>query len=425
MPAAVRSPVTPAACVRASLTWLVRWPIEAWRTRVLASIPVFLLAMLAGIFYVGLANRLWRGTEPPNDFDALWLWSVMVHSVPHPMALYAPDRVAAFMHAAWPDIQGPYPFAYPPSFLLLIWPLALGPAKLAYLLWTGISLIAYLAAAAEAPWRRPIVLLLLFAPATGVAIEAGQDGLLLAALLIGGCRLVRQRPLLGGILLGLASWKPQFGLLVPLALVAAREWRAIASATATVLASVVASSVAFGWAMWPRWLAALLYLFGFVAGQARLHALAPTVVASLHMLGAGALVRDVAQIAAFLLAAAGVWYCWRRGTDRLAAAALLAGCFLATPYAFFYDLPILMGAVVAVVLERVEAEADFGLVELIVLLGGVMLAGLIVKARGPVPWTVFLMPPVFAVIVARAWRLDRAQRRAHARPPAPAACRPA
>ena len=110
------------------------------------------------------------------------------------------------------------------------------------------------------------------------------------------------------------------------------------------------------------------------------------------------------QAAAALLAAAGVWYCWRRGPRRLGVAALLCGCFLATPYAFFYDLPLLAGALVALLAERVEARAAFTLAEVPVLLGAAMLAGLIVKANAGVPWGLLVLPALFALIVVRSAR---------------------
>jgi hypothetical protein len=58
-----------------------------------------------------------------------------------------------------------------------------------------------------------------------------------------------------GVFSGCLSYKPQFGILYPVALVAARQWRAIAGATATIVLLVSASIAAFGmsaWAEFPR-----------------------------------------------------------------------------------------------------------------------------------------------------------------------------
>jgi hypothetical protein len=60
----------------------------------------------------------------------------------------------------------------------------------------------------------PLVLAALLAPTTTINIVAGQSGFLLASLVIGGLRVMRIYPVLGGILLGLATYKPQFGILI-------------------------------------------------------------------------------------------------------------------------------------------------------------------------------------------------------------------
>ncbi|MBW4093260.1 MAG: DUF2029 domain-containing protein [Proteobacteria bacterium] len=416
-------PAPPAACPvapptwswRAGLAWLLHWPARAPRTGRLAAVALVLPTMLAIQFYVHLGRGPWTGYRPFGDFFAFWSWSAMTHMLVHPLALYTPATVQAFLQGEQPLFHGHYPFAYPPSFLLVIWPLALAPRLLAYVVWSAVGLGAYLAATMEAPWRRPIAVLLVLAPATGLTLQTGQDGLLLAALLIGGCRLLGRRPVLAGVLLGLAACKPQFGLLVPLALLAACQWRAIAAATATVLASVLASAAAFGWAMWGRWITALWGLSGFVAGNKRLHTLMPTVTGSLHLMGAGPVARTLAQIAVGLIAAICVWLCWRRGPGRLASAALLAGCFLATPYAFCFDLPILNGALLAIVLERIEADAAFGLWEFPLLFAAAVLPWLMADSHTNVPWAAFVLPPLFALIVTRALRRG---------PPGAVACAP-
>ena len=67
-----------------------------------------------------------------------------------------------------------------------------------------------------------------------------------------------------------------------------------------------------------------------------------------------------------------VWRCFRDGPGPLAGAALLVATFLATPYAFVYDLPVLAAAVVWVIAERHEAGDTFGLGEMVVLMLGVL-----------------------------------------------------
>jgi len=64
-------------------------------------------------------------------------------------------------------------------------------------------------------WWSPALLAALAAPTTAIAIVSGQTGFLAAALLAGGLRLAAPNPVAGGVLLGLLTYKPQLGLLVP------------------------------------------------------------------------------------------------------------------------------------------------------------------------------------------------------------------
>lgn len=99
------------------------------------------------------------------------------------------------------------------------------------------------------------MLLVLAFPPVIVTLTHGQTAFLVAALLGGGLLLVEKRPWLAGVLIGLATIKPQFGLLVPLALLASGQWRVIAGAAVSALALAGLSALAFGPQVWADWLA--------------------------------------------------------------------------------------------------------------------------------------------------------------------------
>ncbi len=382
---------------------LLYWYPTEQRTYMLAAVFVALVVAVSGLLYVHLIHGIWTGTQALNDFFALWGWSAMTHAVAHPLTIYNPAAVRLFLHAQDPAFKKNYPFAYPPSFLLVIWPLALLPRNTSYVIWVLTTLACYLAVVGHGTWRRTIVLLTLLAPATTVTVSAGQNGFLTAALIIGGCRLLDRRPILAGILFGLLSCKPQLGILIPVALLAARQWRAIAAAAMTVLASIAASAAAFGWSMWTQWVRAMVDLFHLVGEQTQLYHEMPTIAANLHALGVAPVAVQVAQIGASIAAAAAVFLCWRRGgTSRLTAATLQAGTFLATPYAFIYDLPLVTNAVIELVQERLEAREAFTLTEILVVIGTVLLPLAMVVSRGPIPWSGFVLPLLFVVLVRRA-----------------------
>jgi hypothetical protein len=118
-------------------------------------------------------------------------------------------------------------------------------AMLAVSLWFG----------AERPRSRWLVLgAALLGPAAAINAGMGQNGFLTAALLVGGFRLLRQRPALGGVVLGFLTMKPQFWPLVPIALVAAREWRALGWSIAAALGLALASAGVFGIDSWRQWI---------------------------------------------------------------------------------------------------------------------------------------------------------------------------
>ena len=89
------------------------------------------------------------------------------------------------------------------------------------------------------------LLLALATPAVFVNAVGGQNGTWTAALFGGGLGLLDRRPIIAGSLLGLLIYKPQLGILIPIALLAGRRWQALAAAAATG-AAASSPSVWFG-----------------------------------------------------------------------------------------------------------------------------------------------------------------------------------
>ncbi|MGH7043840.1 MAG: glycosyltransferase family 87 protein, partial [Acetobacteraceae bacterium] len=265
-------------------------------------------------------------------------------------------------------------------------------------------LALYVWACWQRPWGGRVALLGLVAPSTLAAVFYTETSLLVAALMIGGCRLVGRRPVLAGVLFGLLAFKPQFGVLIPVALVSARQWRSVIAAGATVVLSVIASGMIFGWATWARLPGALADVSRLVAGLPRVTQFSPTVTAGLRMLGAGPLLTDVVQFGAAAIAAIAVWLCFHRGVTALAAAALMVGAFLATPYAFFYDLTLVSYAVLAIVIERHRSRDSFATWEILVLILAIALPLLFLFNPLRVPWGIVVLPLLFGLILRRSAR---------------------
>ena len=258
-------------------------------------------------------------------------------------------------HAAW---------HYPPPFLLVAAALALAPYGLAYALWPLISFVPF-AITVRAIAGRPFgwVLALGF-PVVLANTLVGQNGFLTAALVGATLYLMPTRPVLAGLYLGLLSYKPQYGVLFPLVLIAAAQWRTFASAAATVALLFVVSSAVFGieaWQQWLHWLpmASQAFLTEGRVSWGRMQSLFVTV----RYFGGPEQLAWICQYALTAAVAVTLIVLWRsQQRYELKAAALAAGALLATPYLFLYDTMVL--AVPAAFLLRIGWREGFQAYEL-------------------------------------------------------------
>jgi alpha-1,2-mannosyltransferase len=151
-------------------------------------------------------------------------------------------------------------FFYPPYFLLLCTGLAVLPYLPALCLWLATTCALYAAALrALAPkgvrGGERLWVLFLGYPAVMVNAGFGQNGFLSTALFGGAAVWLDRRPELAGLCLGFLAYKPQLGIIVPLALAVAGRWRCFAVAAATVAAMAAAATLAFGINIWPAFFA--------------------------------------------------------------------------------------------------------------------------------------------------------------------------
>ena len=87
-----------------------------------------------------------------------------------------------------------------------------------------------------------------------------QNGAWTAALFGGGLGLIERKPLIAGGLLGLLVYKPQLGILIPIALLAGRHWRAFAAATIVACTLIALSALIFGAEIWGEYVRNLAVL---------------------------------------------------------------------------------------------------------------------------------------------------------------------
>ena len=351
---------------RKAPSWLAR-PLDVKLPRKATEmITLFAVAMCAAyVFMAAKATLEGDQTHHFGDFFALWTSAVITH---------AGDAAVNFdvhgLHmrqiALGMSRYGYNPFPYPPTFLLGLDPLGRLPLHQAFYVFMVPSFAAYLLAMWAGRWREWWWALgACVAPATGITLISGQTGFLSGALMVAGLRLLPARPVLAGVMFGLLTYKPQLGVLVPVALVAMGGWRAIASTVATFAVLAVAAGYAYGFHLWSLWAHSLIeYATRFTPVVGYM----PTIYANAILLGAWRSVAWGLQLVVSIPVAFVVWRAWRQGPSPRAAALLVVGTYLATPHAFNYDMPMMTMGLVWYFVERLRAKAPLDVGEWLALL---------------------------------------------------------
>jgi hypothetical protein len=309
---------------------------------------------------------------------------------------------------------GNFAWHYPPPFLLVAMFLAQFPYGAAFIGWMAASFVPYLAMM-RATVGQPFGLLL--AACFPVLINnatVGQNGFLTAALIGGTLYFLPMRPVLSGICLGLLTYKPQYGLLFPLVLIAASQWTVFitAAVVAVLLASV--SLLAFGlesWQAFLHWMPMFSQAF-LTEGRAPWFKL-QSIFGLVRYLGGSEQLGWAFQWTLTAAVAVTLVMIWRsRVRYSLKASSLAVGALLATPYLFLYDMMVLaipIGYLVRLGLAHgfrayeVQALGVAMLLTLIFLftglpvgLGATLIVGALVLRRAGPWWRAGRMAPVVA-----------------------------
>jgi len=298
----------------------------------------------------GLNRGEWA-TRPNGELgniDFCWIWMSGIFAVSNdPARIYDPSVLSA----AQDTFFGPgkclfYYFDYPPTSLFLTYPLGTMPYLTAFTVWIFLTLLLYLTAAYTIV-ARPVALIVALAPAAVVKnIQLGHNGFLSAALIGLSLAFVERQPWLSGIFLGFLTYKPQFGVLFPLALLASRNWRTLCSATATSVILGVAAAVAFGYQGWPSFISSLLGRNSSLSPDGQVELSLQSIYGLLYWAGASAWISWTVHLTVAAIVAAIVCALWTKPIPySLKAAIICIGAVTVSPYLLAYDLCILSIAV--------------------------------------------------------------------------------
>jgi multidrug transporter EmrE-like cation transporter len=299
------------------------------------------LAVAFAAFALAYGLSVLRIGHGAPDFYVFWT-AAQHWQTPYDPAIIA--QLEASIH-----LGGVWPFAYPPTFLLFVWPFAQLPLSIAYPLWTGLSAGLFFYAAAHLVRPAWATAVLALTPVVFFSAELGQTSLLIGAATIGAWLMRDNRPVLAGVLLGLAACvKPQAMILAPL--VFWGRWRTLGWMLA-VCAALAAASLVFGWRRWLEWPHALAAFHGLIVHTDRINPSALT-------------------DAPWWVAAVGVFGLYLALTSR-DLVGLVGGALCLTPYAHGYDLAPLTPLAASWLFER--RTHGWGLA----VAGGALLAGLV------------------------------------------------
>lgn len=284
-----------------------------------------------------------QGLGIPTDFTNVYAAGRLVLDG-HPATAY--DWDAHKLHqetVLGQTFAGFFGWHYPPPFLFVAALLARFPYTVAFAGWAAISFVLYLVTIRALTNHRIGWLLACAFPVVFFNALIGQNGCLTAALIGGTLYLMPKRPWLAGVCLGLLTYKPQYGLMFPLALIAARQWKTFASAALTAASVAALSWLAFGSVTWMEffhWLprASAAFLSDGAASFGKMQ----SVLSLVRFLGGGdTLARSLQWVVTGTVALALV-VLWRsRARYEIKAAALATGALLATPYLYVYDMVVL------------------------------------------------------------------------------------
>jgi hypothetical protein len=348
-------------------------PLEIFASWRLQAYGFTLAALYVAIFVYLYCLGLWLlnkyGAPVYSDFTNMFVagWEALhgnATSAYDPVEhVKAQDALVGAGHASfslWP---------YPPTYFLILAPLAMLPYVAAFLIWCLTTLLACTAVVYAIVRRRPAIALALASPFTVWNILAGQSGFLTAALLGATLVFLERRPIVAGVFIGCLTYKPQWGILLPIALIAAKEWRIMGSAVAMTALLVAASIAIFGigpWEAFPRELLAqasinlsanpdLLNLRFDPRAKWQYY---ETIFGLARALHGSASLAWLAQGSVTIGSAVVIWLVWRSPTRyALKAATLSAAALVATPYAFGYD----MAAIAIAVAFLTRDQIQFGL----------------------------------------------------------------
>ena len=283
----------------------------------------------------------WPCISPDCDFSMFWPAGILTRAGDF-TTLYNPNLITAWRQHFFSPGVTPMPWPYPPPMLLPVLAISYLPYNLAFAVWTVLQLVIAFFLLRSAGLSRTVILLGLLSPAALWSMEMGNISILSGACLVTGLLMADTAPLRAGAVISLLLAKPQAALIVPFALLASRNFRAIIAGLALAALLLGLETAALGPAVWVQF-----FSTGLAGGHQTLVTEPPigaergvSVFWMLRGFGLGIGTSYAGQGIAAVIAAGLTWRLWAGNAlgnlDRMACTVFL--CLLATPYGYVNDM---------------------------------------------------------------------------------------
>ena len=231
----------------------------------------------------------------------------------------------------------------PPHANFIAAPLAMLPYGAAKAFWLILSALSFIAILRIVQAPSPLyAFLAALSPAMLTSTMLLQVGVFVAAGLMFAFVAARRRPMIAGFVLALLTMKPQFGVIAPIFLIAIGAWRAIGWTIVFTLLMTAASAAVFGVESWKAFFRALGTVHPALAYQ--IMPGTATIAQTIAKFGGGDMARATAQIAGGAICFVVVWAAAKKLAPRDAVALALLASLIAAPYAWIYDWPVAIAA---------------------------------------------------------------------------------
>lgn len=314
--------------------WLTTQRVRAY-TGTLAII--YVLVPLASFLHSNWTHLLLPGTLA-QDYLAFWSASHLALQG-HAIDAYSVKMIGAVEHSVIKNITNFLPWLYPPTFLLLIYPIALLPYGLSDLTFLSVTLLAFVLVIHKTLPSKLTTLTALAFPGIAIALLSGQNSLLTAAMMGFGLVQLRRRPILAGLSFGLLCIKPHLAVLIPLALLCLRSWKALISTALTAIVFSAISVLVFGTGTIMAFIHGMGLIQGIINSAGPILVRVPTFFSLARQVHLPTPVAYAFQGVSACTAIAAVVYVWSKPSAyELRAATLVCATLAVTPYLLDYDL---------------------------------------------------------------------------------------